>query len=297
MAGGLLLTACGSSEPASSDSGWEKVSDGSTEDAATEAAADETDAASVSAEDVAIEETVLYEENDIKITATGFDADALFGPELQLLIENNSAQNYVFQTDYAVVNGYMITDLLSADVAAGKKSTESLTFMTATLERCGVSTITDIRMDIKVINPDTYQTLFTTGEITITTSAAGSYSQTYDDSGVEIYNTNGIRIVAQQVTDDFLGKSALFYIENNSSYHIGVSGDDVSVNGFMMTDLMYSDVVPGAHDVTELTLLSSELEENGIEDITELELSLRISDTDTYQTIDETGAITLTMNK
>lgn len=291
-----LLGGCGSSEATTSGSGWESISESSTESGTSDEAAESISAAATSATgEVTIEETILYDANDIKVTVTGFDSDALLGPELQLLIENNSAQNYVIQADYCVVNGYMIMDLLSADVAAGKKSNESMTFLSSTLERCGIDTITDIRIDLKVISPDTYQTVFSMGEATLQTSAAGRYTQTYNDSGVELYNENGIRVVAMGVADDLLGKSVLFYVENNSDQHIAVSGDNVSVNGFMMTELMYSDCVPNARDVAEMTLLSSELEQNGITDITEIDLTLRISDVDTFQTIAETGG-TLTLN-
>lgn len=288
----VLMGGCGSSETTSSSGGWESISETSTESGTSDEMAEET---TTTSGDVTIEETVLYDANDIKVTATRFDADALLGPELQILIENNSAQNYVIQADYCVVNGYMITDLLSADIAAGKKSNESMTFLSSTLERCGINTITDIRIDLKVIDPDTYQTLFTMGEATLNTSAAGSYTQSYDDSGVELYNENGIRVVALGIADDLLGKSVRFYVENNSAQHIAVSGDNVSVNGFMVTELMYSDCVANARDVAEMTLLSSELEQNGITDITEIDLTLRISDADTFQTIAETSG-TLTLN-
>lgn len=57
-----------------------------TDSAGAEAETSATDAAG---DAVTITEQVLYDENDIRITATGLE-DGLFGTELQLFIENNS---------------------------------------------------------------------------------------------------------------------------------------------------------------------------------------------------------------
>lgn len=69
-----------------------------------------------------IAETVLVDESDIKITATGLDADGFLGVEVKLLIENNSDQDLTFQARNVSVNGYMVEPIMSADVAAGKKA-------------------------------------------------------------------------------------------------------------------------------------------------------------------------------
>ena len=42
------------------------------------------------AEETVIDQQVLYDENNIKITATGFRGDEIFGPEVSVLVENNS---------------------------------------------------------------------------------------------------------------------------------------------------------------------------------------------------------------
>ena len=87
-----------------------------------EAEKEETSADDATA--VSIEEQVLYDENDIKITATGIE-DGWLGTELKLLIENNTDQSITVQAKNANVNGYMVTTMMSADVAAGKKANDS----------------------------------------------------------------------------------------------------------------------------------------------------------------------------
>ena len=281
LAGMLLLAGCSSSEADAAS-----VTSAETSYAGASEAEQET-------QDVTLAETVLFDQDGIRITATGLSTDSLFGPELNLLVENDSAQNIVVQPNYCMVNGYMMDGLLSADVAAGKKANDTLDFLSNDLARCGIETITDIELDLVVSDGDSWQTLYETGPIILQTSAAGQYTQTYDDSGEEIYNQNGIRVVAKSVNDDLFGMGIKFYLENNTDKAVIVNADNVSVNGYMMTDLFYSDLAPHSHAVDPLTLLGSELEDNHIDTITDAELSLQITDADYYQTIDSTAPITL----
>lgn len=281
LAGMLLLAGCSSSEADAAS-----VTSAETSYAGASEAEQET-------QDATLAETVLFDQDGIRITATGLSTDSLFGPELNLLVENDSAQNIVVQPNYCMVNGYMMGGLLSADVAAGKKANDTLDFLSNALARCGIETITDIELDLVVSDGDSWQTLYETGPVILQTSAAGQYTQTYDDSGEEIYNQNGIRVVAKSVNDDLFGMGIKFYLENNTDKAIIVNADNVSVNGYMMTDLFYSDLAPRSHAVDTLTLLGSELEDNHIDTITDAELSLQITDADYYQTIDSTAPITL----
>ena len=281
LAGMLLLAGCSSSEVDAAS-----VTSAETSYAGASEAEQET-------QDVTLAETVLFDQDGIRVTATGLSTDSLFGPELNLLVENDSAQNIVVQPNYCMVNGYMMDGLLSADVAAGKKANDTLDFLSNALARCGIETITDIELDLVVSDGNSWQTLYETGPVILQTSAAGQYTQTYDDSGEEIYNQNGIRVVAKSVNDDLFGMGIKFYLENNTDKAVIVNADNVSVNGYMMTDLFYSDLAPRSHAVDTLTLLGSELEDNHIDTITDAELSLQITDADYYQTIDSTAPITL----
>lgn len=207
----LLLAGCssGNSDPtnvASVDTAASNVGEAASE--GSESAAEENA--------VTLDETVIYDGNDIKITATGIKEDSFFGPELNLLIENNGTQNIVVQPDYCLVNGYKMYGLMSSDVAAGKKNNDTMVFSGSTLKACGIDQIADIRLRLTVSDSDSWMPLFKTDEITLQTSAAGTYTQTYDDSGEVIYDTNGIKVVAKSADDEFLGKGVVFYLENNT---------------------------------------------------------------------------------
>lgn len=77
----------------------------STSGTSTDNSADTSDNA------VTVEQTVLVDQYNVVITATGMDG-SVFGPELKLLIENNSDTNLTFQVRNASVNGYMADSIL-----------------------------------------------------------------------------------------------------------------------------------------------------------------------------------------
>lgn len=286
-----LVGLAGCSAPESTVSDTAEAASPAAESAAESTAAAETP--EPQAAEVTLAETVIYDADGVRITATGLDTDGLMGPELALRIENGTAQNLVVQPAWCTVNGYMMSDLFSADVAAGKTANESFYFPSASLARCGVDTVAEIALQLKIIDSGTYQTLTTTDPVTLQTSAAGSYTQTYDDSGEEIYNANGVRVVAQQMTEDLFGQNLGFYVENTSDRAVVVESEDLSVNGYMVSNFFYADVVPGARAVEPLTLLNSELEDNGIETVDTVEFSLKLVDPDSFSTIDQTDPITL----
>ena len=76
------------------------------------------------------------------------------------------------------------------------------------------------------------------------------------------------------------------YIENNSGKNRIIQCDDMSVNGFMVTPYFSSTVYDGKKAIDDITLMSSELEENNITSIDEIELKFKIIDEDFMNSIE-----------
>lgn len=143
-----------------------------------------------------------------------------------------------------------------------------------------------------IYDSDSWDDLYNSGCITIQTSDYDNMDSTPDDMGQELYNANGIRIVGKEVDEDsFWGMAVLLYIENNSGRNIVVSCDDLSVNDYMMTPLFVSTVYNGKKAIDDITIFSSELEENGITYLERVEFTLQIRDNDTYEMISDTAPI------
>lgn len=205
-----------------------------------------------------IESTVLVDQDGIVITAQELVEDSIWGTGIKLLIENNSSENQVIQCDYAVVNNFMMTSLLfSADVAAGKKANETLYFSDTVMEGANISTITDMSFVFYSMNPNTYQRGFTTEEVSLSTSASGSYEQPIPDEGKELYNQNGIRIVGSYVEEDtFWGAGVVLFIENTSDTNMIITCDNMSINGFMVTPYFSALVNSGKMSMSNITIMS-----------------------------------------
>ncbi len=244
-----------------------------------------------------ITETVVFDANDIKVTAKALNYDGWMGPELVLLIENNSSQNITVQNRNASINGLMIDPMLSADVAAGKKANETMTIMSSELEQAGIKTIKDIEFILHIFDTETWDEIVDSDVIVISTDAT-DYVQTFDDSGVVAYDENGVKIVAKNLnsSDSFWGADLYLYIENNTEQDITVQARDVSIDGFMIDPVFSSEIVHGKKAFDSLTFMESDLTDNGITDIKEIELKFHIFDTASWDTIKDTDIVTVSFD-
>ena len=139
---------------------------------------------------------------------------------------------------------------------------------------------------------DTYETLFDTECVTIQTSEYENMDTVADDAGVELYNTDDIRIVGKTVDENsFWGTAILLYCENNSGKNIVISVDEMSINGFMMDPLFTTTVYDGKMALEDITIFSEDLVANGIETIEDVELKFHIYDAATYETIADSEVI------
>lgn len=283
-----------------SDSGETKqiVSNEESEAAGVDKSTPEASEASENSENsddiaVTIDEQVLFEQGDIVVTATEYVTDSIWGDGIKLLLENNSDKDITVGCNALIVNDYMITDLFVSSIAAGKKSNETLYLSSTQLKAAGIENVGKIEIYFHVYDSSTYETVFDTECVTIQTSEYANMDTTPNDAGTELYNQNGIRIVGKTVDENsFWGTAILLYLENNSGKNVGISVDDMSINGFMMSPLFSTTVYDGKKVIDDITVFSSDLEENGIEAIEEVELKFHIYDADSYSTITDSDTIT-----
>lgn len=243
-----------------------------------------------------ISETVLVDEAGVKITAKSLSDGSFFGPELKILIENNSGTDLTFQCRNSSVNGYMVETMMSADVANGKKASDSITFMDSGLELAGIKDIADMEFSFHIFTTDDWDTYLDTDLIQLKTSIADTYTYEFDDSGDLACDTNGIKIVVKGLSEDssIFGPSVVVYIENSSTQNVTVQVRNVSINGFMVDDMFSCDVDTGKHAIDTITFMSSDLEENEIEKIEDVELSFHIFSFETWDTIADTEPVVIT---
>lgn len=198
--------------------------------------------------------------------------------KVKLLIENESGKDITVQTRNVSVNGYMVGASMSAAVVNGKKANDDLFIMSSSLEKDGISTIADIEFSFHVFETDNFNSLFDSDIIQLKTSAADSYEYTFDDSGDVVYNEGGVKIVVKGLSDSdsIFGPGIIVYAENKSEENVTVQVRDVSVNGFMTDPIFSADVAAGKHAIDSITFMKYKLDENGIDNVKDVELSFHI---------------------
>ena len=244
---------------------------------------------------ISVEEQVVLDQDDIKITIKSLSFDGFFGPSLKLLIENNRSSNITVQVRNSSINDVMVEPMFSCDVASGKKANDEISFMSSDLKEANITTIKNIEFSFHIFDTDSWDTVLDSDLINLSTNADPNFVQTYDDSGFVSLNTNDIKIVVKKLDseDSFWGTDIYLYIENNSASNITVQTRDMSVNGFMIEPLFSCDVSAGKKAYDKITFLESDLSENDIENITDLEFSFHIFNTDTWNTVIDSDNITV----
>lgn len=295
-AGAVSSTASNSDETKNVVKEGESNSADASANAASTASAEKeksTEAEKTSADTPTIEEQVLVDTEGIKITAMGYTTDGFLGDGVKLVIENNTDRDYTIGCDALIVNDYMINDLFVSTVAAGKTANETVDLYSSELKAAGIENVGQIELYFHAYDDD-FNYLFRKEYAVIETSCYDDMDTSADEDGTELYNENGIRIVGKTVDENsFWGTSILLYIENNSGKNVGISVNDMSVNGVMMDPLFSTTVYDGKKAVDSITLFESDLQDNDIESIDSAELKFNIYNADSYQTIVETDTISI----
>lgn len=208
--------------------------------------------------DATIEETVIYDENDVKITANELTYGS-FSAELSLTVENKSDQELSFFSGSAdagnSVNGYMVENaFFDCDVPAGQSETDTISFDFNSLNVYGINSIADIELSFRITDEDYERTY--TGPVQIKTSLAKSYDysvnryQNVMSNGAlenkfgcvidcfskdNLYDNNGIRIVSSAVITNVDGDSSLLLeMENNTKGTACIGIEEIYLNNCLV---------------------------------------------------------------
>lgn len=241
-----------------------------------------------------INETVLVDELGVKITAKSLNFGDWYGPEIKLLIENNTDTGLTVQCRNLSVNGYMVDSLISCDVASGKKANDGLTIYSSSLEQCGIETIADIEFSFHIFTTDGWDDYLDTAPIVIQTSASDTYNYEYDDSGDLLYQGNGVTLISKGMYNNDGEQGLSVYIQNESGFPITVQIRDLSINGFMSDCIFSPDIANGKRAVSNIKFSSSSIEENEIAEIEDVTFRFHIFNSNDWGETFGSESITVT---
>jgi hypothetical protein len=248
---------------------------------------------------VAVDEQVVLDRDGIKVTVKSLALDGIWGPSLKVHVENHRDNSVTIQVRDLAINGVMVESIFSCDVAAGKQANDEITFMSSALKTAGIEIIKEIEFKFHVFDAESWETIFDSDPIIITTSADESYVQEYDDSGFLALDQNGFKIVIKYLDSEesFWGADIYVYIENNSDTDATIQIRDMSVNGFMIEPIFSCEVLAEKKAYDTITFLESDLTDNEITSIDELEFRFHIFDTGSWDTIFDSDMIKVTFEQ
>ncbi len=242
----------------------------------------------ISDNEITFTESTVIDNDNCSIKITGIEKDNFFGYTLKTSLENKSSEkNYMFTLDSATVNGVQTNPLFVSEVVAGKKANEEIMFMDEDLEENGIDKFTVIELNFRVYDSDDW-TAENVVEETVWIYPFGEENAT--NFIREKQPTDNIIVDNEYVTvtitgydnDKIWGYTANLFIENKTDIDIMFSTDNVSINGYMVDSLFAEVVIAGKSAFSSISWSETNLEDNGIEEVEEIELSLRAYNVDDF---------------
>lgn len=245
-----------------------------------------------------VEEKNIYQDNNLSVTVKGIDYTAVSGPALKLSVENKTNKEIIVQSPYAIVNGYMITPEMNTKIPAGKPADGNLTLPYFNLAISNITTIRTIDFALRIVEASNYNPIATTELISVVTSAEQKDETECDESGQVAYDDNDIKIIFKGFNTDRAysdGAELVVYMYNGTDSTIAVRTKDVIVNGYDMTSAMNSTILPDKRAADVVVFYKLDMEEYDIEEIDSVKVSFTIKDAESWETIDTTDLISVTL--
>ena len=231
---------------------------------------------------------LLLDKRGLTITATGLVERGAQGSALTVSIENRSETDVTVEIRDACVNGWMMDTSFYAAVGAGQRTEGAILFLASGMDRSGIERITCMEFSFHILNQERI-TFLDSGMITVRPPAADADQSPIDDSGEELYNENGVRIVSRGFSGNVsvFGPGLVLLIENTTNKTITVQARSVSINGRAANITFSEDILAGRRSAAVVTIPGVFLEE-----LKKVSFSLRVTDREKSATLFDTELFT-----
>lgn len=232
---------------------------------------------------ITLKNEVVLDNELFSITAKSIDEDSEYGYLVNLLIENKSPdKTYTFGIQKGQVNGVEVDPYTIIFINPGKKA--NITVFIENLKEYGIEEYTDIELTVNVTEGKyTYDEPYTMSE------SIHIYPYGKENAGKFVYEAKAgdqVLVDNEYVTviytgdnkENELGYSINLYIVNKTDKDITVSGDDMSINGYMVGADFFKDVSAGKVSLSNIQWYEETFQENDIDEskINDIEFSLDI---------------------
>ena len=236
---------------------------------------------------IALKNEMLVDNELFSITAKSIDEDSEYGYAVYLLIENKSPdKTYTFNIQKGEVNGVEVNLYTVVFVNPGKKANTAV--IIDDLKEYGIEEYTDIELTV-----DVTEGKYTYDEPYAMSESVHIYPYGKENATEFVYEAKAgdqVLVDNEYVTviytgdnkENELGYSISLYIVNKTDKDITVSGDDMSINGYMAEAYYDQRISAGKISLSGIQWYGETFKENDMDEskINDIEFSLDIYPTD-----------------
>jgi len=236
--------------------------------------------------DYTVSNEVIVDNDHCVVTLVSGQAKNSGGAEFKFLLENKTKDTtLMFSIDDIAVNGWMVSSLFAKEITPGKKANETLSFNKSTFEDIGVISVDKIEFKLRVYDSNDWSAdrvvddtfiVYPTGkdesQITVSERWKGNNEKTI------VENDKVSFVVLGTYNDDIWGYTVAVYLENKTDQTLMYTWKDASIDGYMIDPFWATTITPGNKKIDTISFSKSQLEENGIKTVGEIEFTLRIYD-------------------
>lgn len=238
--------------------------------------------------ELSFSEIVVVDNDECTIKITDIDPDNLWGYTLKVQLENKSTEKtYVYSVESASINGVQCDPFFATEVAAGKKSNNEISFSDSDLEDNGVGDYTDIELTFRVYDSNDWMAdevaretvhVYPYGEDKATIFVREAQA----NDNVIIDNDYVTAIVTGYKDDTIWGYTVNLFLLNKTDKDVMFSVDEASVNGYMADPFYATEVAAGKCAFSSMSWSDTNLEDNNITAVEEIEFKFRAYDSDNW---------------
>ena len=229
--------------------------------------------------------TDLVPDDRCSFSVTGTELNEHLGLQIHVLCENNSNRPLMFSWGNVSVCGFMYDPLWAVEVTPGKKVNSTIGIDTYALEKIGINSVDEISFTLTVRDSEEFMdapiveesySLYPTGKDAETVKLP---QYRHRDGETVIVDNEDLTFIIYEVDDELEDYYTLHcYAANRTGKDILLHWEDVSVNGFMVNPYWSVSIAEGKQAYSEIIFFRSDLEEQDIEVVQNIEFRLQASD-------------------
>ena len=197
----------------------------------------------------------LYDDGEVLLVAD-WDQGRKFENPIAIWMRNDADRDLSAMAESIYVNGYrMEYASFYCQAEPGEIARGELWLDEEELKLCGIEHVQQILLDIMLVDQENYESYGQTGIIALDCAVPLGFEQPIDDSGLVLYDRDGVRVIFRRVVGSACEDAWLeMYIENNTDHVMEINFESVAVDDIQAEVYLFCRLESGTRAVTSAAL-------------------------------------------